>query len=652
MDSYARMKELVDKLNRYARLYYEEDAPEVSDAEYDALYDELRSLEENEGYSLKNSPTHRVGGAPQKKFEQSRHLLRLYSLDKCRTWDEFTEWYARIVRATGKEPELTAEYKFDGLTLNLLYDGGELVQASTRGDGVTGEVVTAQVRTISKLPRKISYGGRIEIQGEGIMRLSALERYNATADEPLKNARNGAAGAIRNLDPSVTAGRGLSFMAYNIGYSDRAFATQREMHDFLTSEGFETESDFTVAKNADEAFGFTEKTEAVRGKLDFLIDGVVFKVNDVSLRDEIGYTDKFPKWAIAYKFKAEEMTTELKDVVWQVSRSAKLNPLAILEPVDIGGVTVKRATLNNYGDILKKKVKIGDRVFIRRSNDVIPEITGVAEERKDARPVEKPSVCPACGAPVREEGAFLYCTGEHCAPQVIAALDHFASKDAMDIEGFSEKTAEQFYNELGISDPVRLMNIGTEDIVDLDRFGDKKAQNLVEAIGRAKHTTADRLLYALGIDGIGKKTAKDLMKKFRTPEALADASEEELTQVDGIGDVLAENIKAYFADKDNAERLRALYASGVVIEEEERKSGVFDGMKVVLTGALVRYKRAVAAKLIEDNGGEVSASVTKTTDLVIAGEDAGGKLEKARKLGIKTIDENEFLAMLENGAKE
>lgn len=652
MDSYVRMKELVDKLNRYARLYYEEDAPEVSDAEYDALYDELRALEESEGYSLKNSPTHRVGGAPQKKFEQSRHLLRLYSLDKCRTWDEFTDWYAKIAKAAGTEPELTAEYKFDGLTLNLLYDGGELVQAATRGDGVTGEVVTAQVRTISKLPRKISYGGRIEIQGEGIMRLSALDRYNATADEPLKNARNGAAGAIRNLDPSVTAGRGLSFMAYNIGYSDRAFATQREMHDFLTSEGFETESDFTVAENADEAFGFTEKTEAVRGKLDFLIDGVVFKVNDVSLRDEIGYTDKFPKWAIAYKFKAEEMTTELKDVVWQVSRSAKLNPLAILEPVDIGGVTVKRATLNNYGDILKKKVKIGDRVFIRRSNDVIPEITGVAEERKDARPVEKPSVCPACGAPVREEGAFLYCTGEHCAPQVIAALDHFASKDAMDIEGFSEKTAEQFYNELGISDPVRLMNIDTEDIVDLDRFGDKKAQNLVEAIGRAKHTTADRLLYALGIDGIGKKTAKDLMKRFRTPEALAGASEEELTQVDGIGGVLAENIKAYFADKDNTERLRALYASGVVIEEEERKSGVFDGMKVVLTGALVKYKRGAAAKLIEDNGGEVSASVTKTTDLVIAGEDAGGKLEKARKLGIRTIDENEFLAMLENAAKK
>ena len=278
------------------------------------------------------------------------------------------------------------------------------MKAATRGDGVTGEEVTAQVKTIAGVPRTISYTGRIEIQGEGIMRLSALAAYNAKSDEPLKNARNGAAGAIRNLDPAVTASRNLSFMAYNIGYSDRHFASQREMHDFLAEEGFETESDFTVLKGADAAFAFAEKVGELRPTLDFLIDGVVFKVNDTALRDEIGYTEKFPKWAIAYKFKADEMTTVLRDVVWQVSRSAKLNPLAVLDPVDIGGVTVQRATLNNYGDILKKKVKIGDRVFIRRSNDVIPEIMGVAEEAPDAKEVEKPTVCPACGAPVREEG--------------------------------------------------------------------------------------------------------------------------------------------------------------------------------------------------------------------------------------------------------
>ena len=646
MKPYDRMKELVEKLNRYAALYYEEDAPVISDAEYDAMYDELRALEEREGYALKNSPTHRVGGAPQKKFEPSRHLLRLYSLDKCKTEGEIAEWYDRIVKAVGREPEITAEYKFDGLTLNILYEGGKLVKAATRGDGVTGEEVTAQVKTIAGVPRTISYTGRIEIQGEGIMRLSALAAYNAKSDEPLKNARNGAAGAIRNLDPAVTASRNLSFMAYNIGYSDRHFASQREMHDFLVKEGFETESDFTVLKGADAAFAFAEKVGELRPTLDFLIDGVVFKVNDTALRDEIGYTEKFPKWAIAYKFKADEMTTVLRDVVWQVSRSAKLNPLAVLDPVDIGGVTVRRATLNNYGDILKKKVKIGDRVFIRRSNDVIPEIMGVAEEAPDAKEVEKPTVCPACGAPVREEGAFLYCTGEHCAPQIVSCLDHFASKDAMDIDGFSEKTAEQFYNELHMTSPVGLMRLKKEDIVGLERFGDKKADNLIAAIAAAKDTTMDRLLFALGIDGIGKKTAKDLAARFGTFEALEKANHDALTAVDGIGEILADNIVSYFADEDNLRLIADLFASGVTVREAEKKSGVFEGMRVVLTGSLPTYKRGEATALIEENGGEVASSVSKTVDLVLAGSDAGSKLEKAQKLGIRIIDEEEFKRML------
>ena len=646
MKPYDRMKELVEKLNRYAALYYEEDAPVISDAEYDAMYDELRALEESEGYTLKNSPTHRVGGAPQKKFEPSRHLLRLYSLDKCKTEGEIAEWYERIVKAVGKEPEITAEYKFDGLTLNILYEGGKLVKAATRGDGVTGEEVTAQVKTIAGVPRTISYTGRIEIQGEGIMRLSALAAYNAKSDEPLKNARNGAAGAIRNLDPAVTASRNLSFMAYNIGYSDRHFASQREMHDFLVKEGFETESDFTVLKGADAAFAFAEKVGELRPSLDFLIDGVVFKVNDTALRDEIGYTEKFPKWAIAYKFKADEMTTVLRDVVWQVSRSAKLNPLAVLDPVDIGGVTVRRATLNNYGDILKKKVKIGDRVFIRRSNDVIPEIMGVAEEAPDAKEVEKPTNCPACGAPVREEGAFLYCTGEHCAPQIVSCLDHFASKDAMDIDGFSEKTAEQFYNELHMTSPVGLMRLKKEDIMGLERFGDKKADNLIAAIAAAKDTTMDRLLFALGIDGIGKKTAKDLAARFGTFEALEKADRDALTAVDGIGEILADNIVSYFANEDNLRLIADLFASGVTVREAEKKSGVFEGMRVVLTGSLPTYKRGEATALIEENGGEVASSVSKTVDLVLAGSDAGSKLEKAQKLGIRIIDEEEFKRML------
>ena len=651
MKPYDRMKELVELLNKYAALYYEEDAPTVSDAEYDALYDELRALEESEGYSLKNSPTHRVGGAPQKKFASSRHLLRLYSLDKCKTEEELADWCARLVRATGREPELTAEYKFDGLTLNLLYENGELVKAATRGDGVTGEEVTAQVRTISGVPRRISYKGRIEIQGEGIMRLSALEEYNRNSAEPLKNARNGAAGAIRNLDPAVTASRNLSFMAYNIGYSDRRFASQTEMHAFLGEEGFETEKDIAVVKGAKEAFAFAKRVDELRPSLDFLIDGVVFKVNDTSLREEIGYTEKFPKWAMAFKFKADEMTTVLRDVVWQVSRSAKLNPLAILDPVDIGGVTVKRATLNNYGDILKKKVRIGDRVFIRRSNDVIPEITGVAEESPSATDIPKPEVCPACGSPVAESGAFLYCTGEHCAPQIVSYLDHFASKDAMDIDGFSEKTAEQFYNELHMTSPVQLMRLKKEDIAWLDRFGDKKAENLIAAISASKDTTMDRLVFALGIDGVGKKTAKDLSARFGNMDALAAASEEELTAIPGIGEVLADNIVAYFADEGNKKLIEELFESGVSVKTAEKKEGALSGKRVVLTGSLPTMKRGEATALIEENGGEVSSSVSKNVDFVLAGEEAGSKLDKALKLGIRIIDEKEFLAMI-GGKKE
>ncbi|MBQ9276543.1 MAG: NAD-dependent DNA ligase LigA, partial [Clostridia bacterium] len=522
----------------------------------------------------------------------------------------------------------------------------KLTKATTRGDGTVGEIVTEQVKTIKWLPTSISYQGVIEIQGEGILRLSQLERYNEIASEPLKNARNGAAGAIRNLNPAVTAERGLSFMAYNIGYSDRTFASQTEMREFLKAEGFEVEGDFALVDDAEKAMDYADNTGEKRPTLDYLIDGVVFKVNDVSVREELGFTEKFPKWAIAYKFKADEMTTELLDVVWQVSRSAKLNPLAILEPVDIGGVTVSRATLNNFGDIQKKKVKIGDRVFIRRSNDVIPEIMGVAIENPNAKTIEKPLVCPACGAPVKEVGAFLYCTGDYCAPQIVSYLDHFASKDAMDIDGFSEKTAELLYNETHLETAVDLMNLQSHDLFGLQGFGDKKISNLLASIEKSKHTTLDRFIFALGIGGIGKKTAKDLVKKFRTLENIKCATLEELSSMDGIGGILANNIFEYFRDSNNIKFVEDLLASGIEFEEEQEKTGVFSGLRVVLTGSLPTYKRGEATRLIEENGGEVASSVSKTVDLVLAGEDAGSKLEKAQKLGIKIIDEPEFKRML------
>ena len=401
------------------------------------------------------------------------------------------------------------------------------------------------------------------------------------------------------------------------------------MREFLKTEGFEVEGAFEVAKGISNAVNFADDTETKRSELDYLIDGVVFKVNDVALRDEIGVTEKFPKWAVAYKFKADEMTTRLNDVVWQVSRSAKLNPIAILEPVDIGGVTVARATLNNYGDIQKKRVRIGDRVFIRRSNDVIPEIMGVATEDDGARVIEKPKVCPVCGAPVKEIGAFLYCTGEECAPQIVSKLDHFASKDAMDIDGFSEKTAEQFYNEIGLKDAVGLMRLTSFDLYGLEGFADKKIANLLNAIEASKKTTLDRFVFALGIDGIGKKTAKDLVKKFGNLDNLKNASREELNAVDGIGGILAANVYDYFHNEDNLQYIANLIDCGIAFKETEKKSGVFSG-----------------TKLIENNGGEVASAVSKSVNLVVAGEDAGSKLEKAEKLGIRIIDENEFKSML------
>ncbi|MBO5983257.1 MAG: NAD-dependent DNA ligase LigA, partial [Clostridia bacterium] len=462
----------------------------------------------------------------------------------------------------------------------------------------------------------------------------------------LKNARNGVAGAIRNLNPAVTAERNISFFAYNIGYTEEKFSTQKEIREFLIEQGFETEGDFAVVSSAEEIKAYIQSAEEKRGSLDYLIDGLVFKVNNLSYRDELGYTEKFPKWAIAFKFKADEMTTRLNDVVWQVSRSAKLNPLAMLEPVDIGGVTVKKATLNNFGDILRKNVKIGDRVFIRRSNDVIPEIMGVAETFDDSIVIEKPTVCPACGAPVKEVGAFLYCTGDHCAPQVISALDHFASKDAMDIEGFSEKTAEQFYNEINLRTVVDLMRLTHDDLYGLEGFGTKKIGNLIESINKSKSVTADRFLYALGAPGIGKKTAKDLIKKFRTFDALMSASEDELSSVDGVGDILAKNLVDFFENENNRLMIAELLDSGISLEESEEKDGVFKGLKFVLTGSLPTLKRGEATKIIEDNGGEVASSVSKNVDIVLAGEDAGSKLEKATKLGIKIIDEEEFKKML------
>lgn len=644
-----RINELVELLNDYAERYYEQDAPIVSDAEYDALYDELVYLEGLTNYIHPFSPTQRVGGAPQSKFSSYVHRQRLYSLDKAKTVGELEAYFARVKKELGSLPEMTLEHKFDGLTLSLTYENGVLVTGATRGDGVTGENVTAQIRTIKTIPASIKYKGTIEIQGEAIMRLSVFEKYNMTAKEPLKNARNAAAGAVRNLDPKITASRRLDFMAYNIGYSDRTFASQQEIGEFLMGNGFFTDGEFSVLKDTAEIEKALLRIEENRENLDFLIDGAVLKINDIASRDELGFTEKFPRWAIAYKFAAMETTTVLEDVRWQVSRTGKLNPLAVLSPVDIGGVTVKRATLNNISDIQRKDIKIGSRVFLRRSGDVIPEIMGVAEHKENSKEIAIPRTCPACGYPVREDDIFLYCTNtESCAPQIVAAIDHFASKGCMNIEGLSERTIEQLYNELGVSSFDKLYDLTEEQLLLLEGFKAKKAANTIASIARSKDTTLDRFIFALGIPAIGKKGAAQLAEKFESLDGIMNSTVESITEIHDFGQIMAENVVDYFADEGSKRLIASLLRKGITFKKEEVKEGIFSGKTVVLTGSLENYKRSEAAEIIKSLGGKVADTVSKNVNLVILGEGSGSKKAKAEKLGIEIRDEEWFSSVLKD----
>lgn len=636
-----RMRELVDTLNKYAYEYYVLDNPSVPDREYDKLYDELQILEGETGVREQDSPTRRVGGEPISAFTKHEHIHRLYSLDKCVTEDELSAFDERV-RKVVPDPTYTVEYKFDGLTMCLTYENGLFVRATTRGNGIVGEDVTAQALTIKSFPLKIDRKDVMEIQGEAIIRLSVLEKYNATADEPLKNARNAAAGAIRNLDPKVTEKRRPEIIFYNVNYAENGgFDSQLEIFDFLKRNGFKTFDFLRVCKNLDEVKAAIDEIEVGRRSIDVLTDGAVVKLNSVKEREILGYTDKFPRWAAAYKFEAEEAETTVKSVRWQVGRTGKLTPLGIVEPVELAGATVRKATLNNYGDIQKKRVKIGGRVLIRRSNEVIPEILGALGD--EGKEVEKITVCPYCKTPVVEVGANLFCPNENCRPRVLAKLANFACKDGMNIDGFSEKTAGVLYDEIGVENFSELYTLDREKLVALDGFQDKKADNLISAIEKSKNVALPNFIFALGIDGVGKKTAKDLAKKLKTLGGIANASVEELSALDDVGEVMSKSIFDYFRSEKNKNEIEKLLCAGVKIAEQtEIKSGSFSGEKVVLTGSLTSYTRSEAGKLVEERGGEIQSSVTKTTTLVIAGEAAGSKLDKAKKLGVTVIDEEEF----------
>ena len=659
MDERQRMQELIGKLNAASKAYYDGNDAIMSDDEWDAMYAELRRLEAQTGERLADSPTRRVGGEVMEGFLPHRHIARLWSMDKAQSEEEILAWAQRCERLTreaGGLPEnrYCVEYKLDGLTLNLTYDGGRLVQAATRGNGEVGEGILPQAQTIRCIPHEIPFKGRMEVQGECIMRLSTLEKYNETADEPLKNARNAAAGALRNLDPKVTASRNLDALFYQVGYIEgRSFDTQTEMLDFLRENGLPVSPFTGYASTIEEALALVHRIEAERDSLDFLIDGATIKLTDMRTREVLGTTDKFPRWSIAFKVPAQETVTKLLNVSWELGRTGKLTPLAHLEPVDICGVTVKRATLNNYGDICRKRVRVGSDVWVRRSNDVIPEIMGVVWEGEGEAPetdIVPPTVCPACGGALTQRGAHIFCLNrQSCRPQAIARMAHFASRQGMDIEAFSEKTAELFYDNLGVRSAADLYTLDKASMVVLKGFGEKKADKLLAELNKSKDCELDAFLFAIGIPNIGKKTARDLMEHFGSLDSLMQADEDELTALDDVGGIVAASITEFFADEDNQAFVRRLLACGVKpqIHQEEAAGELFAGMTFVLTGTLPTLTRAQAEEMIRKNGGKATGSVSKKTSVVLAGESAGSKLDKARALGVRVMDEKEFLSLLE-----
>ncbi|MBR4067879.1 MAG: NAD-dependent DNA ligase LigA [Clostridia bacterium] len=655
-----QIRSLIDELNAASRLYYTTGESPMADAEWDRKFNQLLALEAESGIVEPDSPSVRVGAEPLKGFDEHRHISRLWSMDKVQSKEELLAWFARCEKLysqinDGLEVPLpplrySVEYKLDGLTINLTYRDGQLVQAATRGNGEVGEAILPQARTIRCVPLSIPYQGLLEVQGECIMRLSTLESYNKTAAEPLKNARNAAAGALRNLDPAVTASRRLDAFFYQVGtIEEAAYSDVDGMLRFLSENGFPMTDYMQQGESYEDVCRLIDGVEANRPNLDFLIDGAVVKVCDLRTRQLMGNTEKFPRWAVAYKFAAEENTATLLDVTWELGRTGKLTPLAHLTPTDIAGVTVQRATLNNEADIQRKNVAIGCEVWIRRSNDVIPEIMGrVGEVRENERIIETPTHCPACGSELVRRGAHLFCLNRQtCKPQAIARVAHFAGRNAMDIDTFSEKTAELLYDHLGLRDCADLYRLSVNDLLPLEGFQKKRAENLIKAIDKSRSCALDAFLFGIGIPNIGRKTAKDLANRFTSLDGVKNATMEELTAIPDVGEIVAASVVEFFAYPENIDMVQRLLDAGVTPKHEsDRLSEALLGKTVVVTGTLPTLSREEAEKLIAAHGGKAAGSVSKKTSFVLAGEKAGSKLEKANSLGIPVMDEAAFMALL------
>jgi DNA ligase (NAD+) len=661
-----RAAELRELLDRYNYRYHALDDPEVPDAEYDRLMVELRGIEAQfPDLVTPHSPTQRVGAAPVAAFGEVRHLVPMLSLDNAFSEQEVRDFDRRIRERLPEQASVrySAEPKLDGLAFSARYESGTYVQGATRGDGETGEDITRNLKTIAALPLKLrgeNVPRVLEVRGEVFMPLEGFERFNrqalARGERLLINPRNAAAGSLRQLDPRMTAARPLDLFIYGIGYVEGGELPRHhsEMLQALRRWGFKICPQSRTVDSVDGCLEYYRDIGAARAKLEYQIDGVVYKVDDLELQRRLGFVSRAPRWAIAHKFPAEEALTTVTSIEFQVGRTGALTPVARLEPVFVGGVTVSNATLHNVDEMTRKDVRPLDTVTIRRAGDVIPEVVGVLLERRieGAQLVPLPKFCPVCGSPVVRESdqAVARCTGGRtCAAQRQEEIKHFASRRALDIQGLGDKLVEQLVARGWVRTPADLFELGTAQLETLDRMGEKSAQKLHAAIGAAKRTTLPRFLYALGIRDVGEATALALARHFGDAKALADAPAEEIQRVPDVGPIVAASVRTYFDSAENRQILERLLASGIHWPEMERiaSTGKFVDKTFVLTGTLAEMTREAAREAIVERGGKVSSGVSKKTDYVVAGSDPGGKLDKARELGVAVLDEPAFLKLLE-----
>ena len=656
MSDLEKIRFLRQQVEYHRRKYYLEDAPEISDAEFDRMYRELEELEKaHPEFHDENSPIYRVGGMALDKFQKHIHTVPLKSLSDVFSFGELEEFLSR----TAGCGDYTVEKKIDGLSVALIYKDGRFVSGATRGDGAIGEDVSGNLRTIASIPMTIPYTGYLEVRGEVYMPKASFEKLNAQrekAGEPLfANPRNAAAGSLRQLDPKVTAKRNLDILVFNLQKCDRSFETHAQTLDFISSCGFHV-LDYRVAQNKEEVEEEIEAIGRERQGLSFDIDGAVVKINDLAMREKIGEGTNVPKWAVAYKFPPEQKPTKLLSIEVQVGRTGVLTPAANLVPVNLAGSTVSRATLHNIDNIREKDIRVGDTVVIQKAGDIIPEVVcSVKDEAHFARPVyEMPAVCPSCGEKViRIEGeAKTMCTNSACPAQRQRSIEHFASKDAMNIEGLGPAAVKALLDSRLISTISDLYTLEEGQLISLERMGKKSAENLLSSIERSKEAGLARLIYALGIPNVGEKAGKALAKVYGDIERLFCATREEISAIEDFGAVTAWCVVSYFSHPQTRMLIEGLKKAGVKTKEEPvEKGGAFEGKTFVLTGTLPTLKRAQAGALIEQLGGKTSSSVSKLTDYVLAGEEAGSKLTKAQSLNIPIIDEETFLEMIEK-AKE